>query len=1098
TDDDWNENERIEDEDRRRGRVDIIGPAGSPDNGFKIDNPINNNRKIDFDILAGSFYLGGLRLEMEKKETFLTQKDWLQQPDNLNQIPAAGPGVSERFDLVYLEAWRQPVSAVEDGELFEVALGGPDTSTRMRSMRRVRVEPGVPDNCIEAMAHLENKWETENKGILNEQNERIPGVTLTVGFSDDGDPADLCSPAVAAGYLGAENQALRVQLTGRSRFTWGFDNASPLYRVEVAGGDVTMLTLPKDQAHWPLSGQVVEILPRSAVLPNGEKTAEIQGEFFTVQASYNPDDGKFTLNGTLPADFGKEGEYIPGYLYMRVRNRGSDKTSDPEISFTPGGDAVALGNTGLTVSFYGEDHVAGDYWIIAARPETPQEVVPWKLELEKVPPIGIRRFYAPLAVIKWTFSGTWTGEVVHHCRDTFKPLTQLEGRETCCTVTVGDGTTSIGDYPSLKEALGAAELEHGGRVCMLRGVHRANVVISRRDNIQVTGCGENTIIHPDPDSSSAPVFLIENSRNIRLENMTLVTVTGTAVQVKDSTGKNDSKGISIMDNRIIAGEHAVDIRVDNDKAGGNAVRICGNQIGMLDKRGGQAAVSCSADDVFISGNRIVTAPGIAADDLYTEKLIRSLVEKTFLYVSSAADFLPKVTYTRGGIRVYGGSDHIKITGNVIIGGIGSGISLELEKDGGALIYEMAIDGNTIRSMRFNGIGPSGYKNVNIENVPIVENLTISRNIIEHCAWFGEGSLGGGAAIGGIVLAACENALIQDNRIENNGESYEYPVCGIYVIYGENIDIKGNRIVNNGPLVSGVKNPGIRPGKRGGIVIDMCISFNYHDIKNAPVEDVDMENITLAEVIGEFGLPALEVHDNTVIQPLGHAFAVTARGPVSVVNNRFTSRDINSGVGSRTVLAGTVYIFNLGVSQNYPALLNSYSKIFSPDMKLSDTTPMNDMSAAYINAYLGTYCSDGNVLFSNNQTTLELRGKETAMGFPFEFDFALSSVFIFSMDDVGFMGNQSDCNFSIDLLFTNTAIFGVSVRTCNNRFKEGLIYSLFSLVSAALANAVTFNQATHCIYTQGSKELLEETGNIVLAGKSCKEYSSMLDKFFKFQ
>jgi hypothetical protein len=413
---------------------------------------------------------------------------------------------------------------------------------------------------------------------------------------------------------------------------------------------------------------------------------------------------------------------------------------------------------------------------------------------------------------------------------------------------------------------------------------------------------------------------------------------------------------------------------------------------------------------------------------------------------------------------------------------------------------MAIEGNTIKSMRFSGIGPANYQNFNIRNVPIVENFTVSRNIIEHCAWYQESNLGGDAAIGGIALAAGENVAVHDNRIENNGESYEYPICGIYIIYGENIDIKGNRIVNNGPLVPGVENTDIRSGKRGGIVIDKCVSFNYLDIKNAPIEDLDMENITLTEVMGEFGLPALQVHDNIVIQPLGHALSVTAKGPVSGGNNRFTSLDINIRGDWQSILAGTVYIFNLGISQNIPAMLLSFFNIFgSLDMQLTETIDLKDILIAFINTILGIYFSGGNVLFSNNQTTLELRGKETATGFPFEFDIALSSIFIFSMDDVGFMGNQSDCNFFIDLLFTNTAIFAVSARTCNNRFKEGLIFSLFSLLSMALVNSAAFNQATHCLYARGLKEPQGDTGNIVLFENFlCETFSDVFDGFFLFK
>ena len=54
-DDDHNENERLHGEDDRRARVDIIGPAGTPDSGFLISNPRVTGGKVDFDIAAGTF-----------------------------------------------------------------------------------------------------------------------------------------------------------------------------------------------------------------------------------------------------------------------------------------------------------------------------------------------------------------------------------------------------------------------------------------------------------------------------------------------------------------------------------------------------------------------------------------------------------------------------------------------------------------------------------------------------------------------------------------------------------------------------------------------------------------------------------------------------------------------------------------------------------------------------------------------------------------------------------------------------------------------------------------------------------------------------------
>src|SRR5712692_1650416 len=154
TDDDYNEGARIGAEQTRRALLDVIGPSGSADSGFSISNPrINGHGELDFSIGAGTLYLGGLRLECFG-EHYTEQSDWLEQLPADRAAPADG-----RTDLVYLIAWDQPVEAIEDSELFETALGGPDTATRIRPMRRVMLATGV------AGADCTAAWTTELKTL---------------------------------------------------------------------------------------------------------------------------------------------------------------------------------------------------------------------------------------------------------------------------------------------------------------------------------------------------------------------------------------------------------------------------------------------------------------------------------------------------------------------------------------------------------------------------------------------------------------------------------------------------------------------------------------------------------------------------------------------------------------------------------------------------------------------------------------------------------------------------------------------------------------------------------------------------------------------
>ena len=694
TDDDWNELERIDNEALRRSRVDIIGPVGSPDEGFRISNPrITNEGYTDFDIHPGTLYLGGIRAELFEAETFQLQHDHLQLP---NPIPQPRPP-GERFDLVVLATYQQPVTAVEDSELFEVALGGPDTTTRLRTMQRILLWPNIGfDTCEAAWQALLARLVERGIGTLNEEHQMITDATLTVSFAVEGASDDLCKPTAAGGYLGAENQAIRVQLIDQSHFTWGFDNASSLYRVQVAANrrTVTMLTEPKDQAHWPLAEQIVEILPWAAVLPNNEKVAETHGHLTRVSASYNPDTSQLTLLNPIPTtdfddwalradanDLRAGGEYY----YLRVWHRGADRASPPNIPFTPG-TPIPLGQTGLEVTFNGTQFQSDDYWIIAARPETPNRVVPWNLESGRRPH-GIRRFLAPLALIRWPANQNQSPEV-DDCRPRFRPLTE---QEICCTYTVGDGKTSHGDFDSLEEAVQRLP-SSGGEICLLPGLHQANVVIQNRRNIKITGCDKNTRLIPRLGQRSDPIFRIVDSAGITLAHLDMVNLQGTAV-VAAGSEPGSLREITIVYNRILAYQNAIHI------LHGEQVKVANNIMRMLDKEGGDVALYLLADDARIEGNDIgVVPPEItppprdpdsddeednpnptdpcADPEAFYLNFFYFLAYISFIWIFQLLTFLPKNPYkTLGGIQIGSGSERVKLVDNLISGGAGNGITL---------------------------------------------------------------------------------------------------------------------------------------------------------------------------------------------------------------------------------------------------------------------------------------------------------------------------------------------------------------------------------------------------------------------------------------
>ena len=400
-DSDQNENNLLAGEELQRLIAEAICSGGSPNAGFTISNvhaagppgEEEGAETYDFDVAAGSFYLGGRRFTAEPGDKFLGQSDWLQitLDGGLPAPPAAGDLANgPRHDFVWLEAWEQCVTATEDSEILERALGGPDTTARLRRMRRIHVTTNTADDCNDALDGLGIAIDPDSGAILSP-------TRLTVGFDPAGITDDPCKPATKVGFLGADNQTFRVQITAPGRFIWGADNASPLYRVQAqsfedpGGGPATLrhihfLTPPPDQAHYPLAGQTVELMRWGALLPNHEKVAEPTGMLATVEASYDPDSESIVIATAVPqawvdwfaaAGAGALSDHdLPEdreYFYLRLWTGGSGANGAPDFAFAPN-VAQPLAGTGLTVTFSDNSRL-GEYWSIAARPNTPDKGV---------------------------------------------------------------------------------------------------------------------------------------------------------------------------------------------------------------------------------------------------------------------------------------------------------------------------------------------------------------------------------------------------------------------------------------------------------------------------------------------------------------------------------------------------------------------------------------------------------------------------------------------------------------------------------------------------------------------------------------------------
>lgn len=813
-DSDWNETESIDDEEARRNLLDIIGVRGAPDSGFLVraDGALSPDAPVDFDIGEGSFYAGGLRFSADDGARYLTQNDWLRVDVPDGELPRV-PGPTEaRTDFVYLRGWEQPVSAVEDAELQETALGGPDTSVRMRRMARVEVVTSSSDTCPAAFAELiDRERAIAGSDAQNEfdadQSELRSAARLSVTFTGNGRTDNLCSPNVTDGFLGAENETLRVQLTQPGRFIWGRDNASPLYRVRVhaeatgeeppANTSIEFLNLPKDELAQPLQGHAVEILPWTAQLPNGEHVAAATGHLATVSASYNPNTRRLSIARPVPRAWLDRQRELAGpdadvYLYLRLWTGGSGDATKPGHEVAVGED-IELGETGLSVRFssFGRP---GDHWIIAARPSTPAKVVPWQL-MDSAPPSGPREFLAPLALLTWRAGDDGVIADVTDCRPRFRPLTAQGGR---CSVMVGDGITSKGHLTSIQDAIDLLPAD-GGKVCLLSGTFAQSFEIRGRRNIIIEGNGVLTRVVGPPDargydgSSTAPlaaVARIVDSESIRLQGFAIATEGIFGVELSGPKLRD----VRLRDLDLFALGSGTRARPTVMPAaaihglGGRHISIEGCRVRMADLPSPFPAVYVEGTDIAVRDNlvlagahpddakpgRLILDPVFAEDRVWVNlTVMRRALDLGRLPVAdrppvAAVDALdiPNIA-PFGGVQIGGNSSRVLIAGNDILGGSGHGITL------GSVSYlrsapPIEIDPDLVATDRLRAFAATATT----VRVPIGHNggaffaATFRLSLIPSALQLP----GSNAELTPMSSGSLSSITIRDNRITNHGGS----------------------------------------------------------------------------------------------------------------------------------------------------------------------------------------------------------------------------------------------------------------------------------------------------------------------------------------
>lgn len=382
---DWNEQAAIFLHYLRSLTTDLVGLHWGPATnlGFEISYAHQGNSH-QLTVGKGHYYVNGILCNQVTEQV-------------LADVQLTG----RRNHLVYLDVWEELVSANQDDDIREKALGGVDTAARARIRWQVKTLASdddlvIPDKASDleenVWSMLLGRWQPQGK------------LTAQVKKPTQADQPCLLQPE--SRYRGTENQLYRIEIhtgggIGTASFKWSRNNAAVITEIKGQDAELNLSNpvgfarnqwieiLSEQQASRCEAGVLAKItnlegreakveIPESAELPNRQ-----QGHWFA--RVWDMPKGATTVEAKSPIDI----------------------------------------EDGLQIVFEDQGiYRSGDYWLIPARVATGN--IEWPVDqegkLQTCPPHGVIHHYAPLAILKFKTATEW--EVVN-CRYALKPTVEL-------------------------------------------------------------------------------------------------------------------------------------------------------------------------------------------------------------------------------------------------------------------------------------------------------------------------------------------------------------------------------------------------------------------------------------------------------------------------------------------------------------------------------------------------------------------------------------------------------------------------------------------------------------------------------------------------
>ena len=348
---DWNEQQAIYEYWTETQAQDVIGLSGAPTQNPGFELAVDPSNSTLF-IKAGHYYVDGILCENETSTGYESQPDLPNAPSVGNLLDQAVTHLA----IVYLDVWKRHITSLDDRSLRESALGGPDTTTRVKTVWQVKVLPvKEAQSGVVGCAAFFDEWERLVKagtGALSARSRPAAGANSP------------CIIPASAGYRGLENQLYRVEIhkggvlddpNNVPTFKWSRDNGTVVTSIDkISGQEVTVRDLGPDDVLGFAGGQWVEIFDDAAEL-NGQAGQLLQIDQIN-RAS------RVIKLVTAPVPLSTTGNGVNPNRHPKLRRWDSIKELPVQVPATNEG-FISLEN-GVEIRFGAGSYSTGDNWLI--------------------------------------------------------------------------------------------------------------------------------------------------------------------------------------------------------------------------------------------------------------------------------------------------------------------------------------------------------------------------------------------------------------------------------------------------------------------------------------------------------------------------------------------------------------------------------------------------------------------------------------------------------------------------------------------------------------------------------------------------------------